>query len=221
MKWNRLMASVGIASIILAGCGTAEKSASNNRSKEHSQSKQTANADQQDTSAKPEEKRDDTQQQNSMVRLMETNLQYELNGAKKENTAFLKKSGNNSYSLYVLPEYELSSEEPNRDILFLKSDDSIFMRIETLSPDFDSKMVKENMKSELASINPDVKEVQPPAEGLFQNAIGLETSKDNDVVTSYLINNKDLKVKLSIYTKKDADHKDAFTEMAKTMAAEQ
>ena len=34
--------------------------------------------------------------------------------------------------MYVLPGYKLTSEEPGRDSLYSESDDSVFMRIETV-----------------------------------------------------------------------------------------
>ncbi|PAK74401.1 hypothetical protein, partial [Micrococcus luteus] len=69
-----------------------------------------------------------------------------------EETAVLEKSDNQNYSMYVLPSYELTAEEPNKDVLYLTDNDQVFMRIELLPEDTDWEMAEENAKSQLTAV---------------------------------------------------------------------
>ncbi|WML49438.1 hypothetical protein RCG23_05330 [Neobacillus sp. PS3-34] len=214
-KWNRVLAAIVIMTIILSGCGTAEKTIVHING-----SKKQAPAGQAEKKKADNNHDANKRQPETAIRLLEQNIQYKMNGQEMEITAFLKHSDNEGYSIYVLPEYELTAEEPNRDILFLKKDDSIFMRIEAMPADADKQVIKDTMLGELSAVSTDVKELQLPNDELFTNGIGLEASKNEDTIISYYINTNDLKVKLTMHTKINADHRDAFLQMAKTIMKE-
>lgn|GEM_PF-3577255 len=57
--------------------------------------------------------------------------------------------GNLGYYLYTLPNFELVSEEPNKDLLFFTNDPEFFVRIEALDSATDLAQVKENATEEL------------------------------------------------------------------------
>ncbi len=95
------------------------------------------------------------------VRLLEQNLTYQMNGQEKEETAFLKESDNQDFSLYVLPGYELTGEEPQKDVLYLKEKDTLFMRIELLPADADLNVEIETAKSQLESVSSEIKNAKP------------------------------------------------------------
>jgi hypothetical protein len=132
----------------------------------------------------------------------------------------LKYNDNQHYSMYVLPEYELTAEEPNKDVLFWSNDDSVFMRIELLPADIDWSMMEENTKAQLTAVGPEVKDAEIPDDPFFENAWGMETKSGTETVTAYLIKNEKQPLKLTLFTKDNADHKDAFLEMGKTINKE-
>ncbi|MDP4171332.1 MAG: hypothetical protein Q8906_12035, partial [Bacillota bacterium] len=144
IRWNRLLTGVGITAIILSGCGTAQNAEQQKNGSTQPQTEVAKTKDKKTETVHSNVSKDGSVNPNSKnnkivaskqqtVRLLEQKISYNQNGTKKEETAFLKHSNNDAYSLYVLPEYELSAEEPNRDIIALKSNGTIFMRIETLS----------------------------------------------------------------------------------------
>ncbi|MFP3508065.1 hypothetical protein SB775_00095 [Peribacillus sp. SIMBA_075] len=150
---------------------------------------------------------------NNKVRLMEQNLQYTSNGKEIEKTAFLKRSDNQPFSLYVLQQFKLSAEEPGKDIIFLTEDDSIYMRIELLTADVNWDEVEENVHTQLKSHS---KTIRDPALDI-ENGAGFEVESGDDVITSILLKDEKAPVRLTIFTKKDMDFRDAFLEMAKTL----
>ena len=48
----------------------------------------------------------------------EIKITYSYNGESKKKLPIWTKSDNQTFGLYVLPTYELSAEEPNKDILY-------------------------------------------------------------------------------------------------------
>ncbi|MFT9599470.1 hypothetical protein [Mesobacillus sp.] len=213
-KLAKSFAIIGLSALIIAGCGSPEESESTNK---------TPAAQPAAAPEKNEEDQKTTDQdkgnEEGLIRIMEQNIAYTVNGEQKEETAFLKYNDNQNYSMYVLPEYELSAEEPNKDVLMWSKDDSVFMRIELLPADAEWALVEENSKAQLAAVGPEVKEAQTPEDPFFNNAWSMETKSGSDIVTTYLIKNQEQPLKLTLFTK-DADHRNAFLEMAKTIMKE-
>ena len=214
-KYVKPFLIIGLSSIIIAGCGSQEES----KSADKAPAAQPAAAP---------EKNDDNQNEadqekgneEGLIRIMEQNIAYTVDGEQKEQTAFLKHNDNQNYSMYVLPEYELSAEEPNKDVLMWTEDDSVFMRIELLPNDAEWSLVEENSKAQLAAVGPEVKEAQTPEDPFFSNAWAMETQSGSDIVTTYLIKDDEQPLKLTLFTKDGADHRSAFLEMAKTIMKE-
>lgn len=154
------------------------------------------------------------------IRILEQNLIYKEKGIEKKETAFLKYSDNQDFSIYVLPDFELSAEEPYKDILYLHENGSIFMRIELLPNDVDWNLVKEETNSQLMAVSSDIRTQTAPEDDFFKDVTILEASNEKDVVTSYLINNEDLQMKLTMFTTKEEDYRDVFLQMAKTIMKE-
>ncbi|ESU32810.1 hypothetical protein G3A_09450 [Bacillus sp. 17376] len=214
-KLAKSFAVIGLSALIIAGCGSPEESES------------TGKAPAAQPAAAPEknegdQKTSDQEKDNEegIIRIMEQNIAYTENGEQKEETAFLKYNDNQNYSMYVLPEYELSAEEPNKDVLMWTEDDSVFMRIELLPADAEWALVEENSKAQLAAVGPEVTKTQTPEDPFFNNAWAMETNSGSDIVTTYLIKNQEQPLKLTLFTKEDADHRNAFLEMAKTIMKE-
>ncbi|WP_442599291.1 hypothetical protein [Neobacillus sp. D3-1R] len=154
------------------------------------------------------------------IRILEQNLVYQKNGQEEKDTAFLKYSDNQNYSIYVLPDFELAAEEPYKDILYVSKNDSIFMRIELLPDDVDWNLVKEETSSQLKAVSQTIKTQTPVDDEFFKDTIILEAANEEDIVTSYLVNNEDLQMKLTIFNKKQEDYRDALLQMAKTIMKE-
>ena len=211
-KFVKPLVVIGLSSFIIAGCGSQEES----KSTDKAPAAQPAAAPE-----RSEENQKTTEQQKGndegLVRIMEQNIIYTVDGEEKEETAFLKYNDNQNYSMYVLPEYELTAEEPNKDVLMFSEDDSIFMRIELLPNDAEWALVEENSKAQLAAVGPEVKEAQVPEDPFFSDAWAMETQSGSDIVTTYLIKDEEQRLKLTLFTKEDADHRSAFLEMAKTI----
>ncbi|WP_350301884.1 hypothetical protein [Peribacillus frigoritolerans] len=199
-RWIRYIGCVTFAAFLLTGCGTTTDE----------------NADEPQEGSVKEGNESNTSQgdnRNNKVRLMEQNLQYSINGEAKEKTAFLKKSDNQPFSLYVLQQFRLSAEEPGKDIVFLTEDDSIYMRIELLKTDVNWDEVEKNVQSQLESISETIRD--PSLD--IESGTGFEVESGDDVITSILLKDEKAPVRLTMFTKKDRDYRDAFLEMAKTL----
>ncbi|PLT28942.1 hypothetical protein [Peribacillus deserti] len=214
LKFSKILLGTGILALSLAGCGTAEQESSAPKKETAEHKDHNAGKPSQDTKKNPATEPASSEKQNTM-RVMEQNLQYKMNGADKQETAFLKNSDNQHFSMYVLPGYELSAEEPGKDIVFLKDQDSVYMRIELLSnPVWQEE--EEMAKAQLMAVSD---KISTPALPNFdvKNAAAFEASNDEENVTVVIIKDTNNPVKLTMFTNKDQDHRSAMLEMAKTI----
>jgi hypothetical protein len=159
------------------------------------------------------------QHPNRLVRILEQDLSFKINNDSQQDTAFLKYNDNQNYSMYVLPDYELIVEEPTKDLLYFANNKAISMRIELLSDDVDWNLVKRSTYSELTSLykaNP----IETDLMDYTHESAIQEVHNGDDIVTAYFINKSDLKLKLTMNTKIQEDHRDAFFQMAKTIMKE-
>ncbi|MFS0782506.1 hypothetical protein [Bacillus sp. 1P06AnD] len=143
-------------------------------------------------------------------------LTYQSGGQSKTEAAKLMKSSNQNYSMYVLPNFELTGEEPGKDVLYLKDNDNVSMRIQLLDkPDW--AQMEQNVPTELEDTN---KTITHPQESDLQlpNATVYEASNGTDVVTIYLVKDSQKPMKLTLFTKADNDVRSAFISMAKTIS---
>ncbi|MFE5427842.1 hypothetical protein [Peribacillus simplex] len=203
-SWTRYIGCVTFAAFLLSGCGTTTEENADEPQEDSVKEGNEGNTSQGDNH---------NNRSDNKVRLMEQNLQYTINGEAKEKTAFLKKSDNQPFSLYVLQQFRLSAEEPGKDIVFLTEDDSIYMRIELLKADVNWDEVEKNVQAQLKSISETISDPSLDVEG----GTGFEVESGDDVITSILLKDEKSPVRLTIFTKKDRDYRDAFLEMAKTL----
>jgi hypothetical protein len=175
----------------------------------------------QSTEKETEEKGlNDNQNSTSLVRVLEQNLSFKINNDMQQETAFLKYNDNQNFSMYVLPDYQLEAAEPTKDRLYFADNDAISMRIEFLSDDVDWKLLKESTNDQLYSVYK-VIPIETSLESVYLKDSAIhEVYKGNEIVTTYFINHPDMKLKLTMNTKKDEDHRDAFFQMAKTIVKE-
>lgn len=206
-KWTQYLGGATMAALLLSGCGTTTDDKTAEPQEDTVKEENTAGSTNGAT---------DSSEGTKKVRLMEQNLQYTSNGEAKEETAFLKNSDNQPFILYVLQQFELTAEEPGKDVLFLTDDDSVSMRIELLTGDVKWDEVEENVQTQLKSIS---EKIEDPALNI-DNGSGYEVVNGDDVVTSVLLKDEKSPVRLTMFTKKDKDYRDAFLEMAKTIMKE-
>ncbi|MFJ8257052.1 hypothetical protein ACIQ4Z_07155 [Peribacillus asahii] len=218
-KWTSILSGVAVATLVLTGCGTADKEEVKEPTNEEVNEKQNGSSQTEETNENQNgssENEETNEEQSNEVRVMETNLKYTLNKESKEETAFLKTSDNQPFNMYVLPEFELSSEEPGKDLVFLSENDAISMRIELLPEGTDLVETEKYMKTFLSSISESISDPKLQIE----NGVGYEVvTPDNEVVTSVLLKNEKAPVLLTMFTTKEADYRGAFLEMAKTILA--
>jgi hypothetical protein len=162
----------------------------------------------------------DTRNLIPLVRILEQNLSYKVNNDIHQQTAFLKYNDNQYYSMYVLPDYDLIVEEPAKDILYFAENKSIYMRIELLSDDVNWNLLKKSTYAELTSSYKTNSVETSLADRFFEDSVMHEVHNGDDIVTTYFINDSDIKLKLTMNTKIKEDHRDAFFQMAKTIIKE-
>ncbi|WP_409291981.1 hypothetical protein [Peribacillus sp. SCS-37] len=241
IKYGKMIAA-GVLSLGLAGCGTSSQSGTEEKPKEEKteeaasngtgaetevkeeakkeevkeDTKQKQQAKEPETNQKPEQPSKDSSAGNTM-RVMEQSLKFTVNGKVNQSTGFLKNSSNQKYSMYVLQVFQLTAEEPNKDIVFLKKDDSISMRIELLPVDANWEEQEGMAKAQLMSVSESIS--SPSLPGLDrQNTIAMEAAGGDEVVTALLIKDKETPVKITMFTKKGQDYRSPMLEMAKTIS---
>ncbi|EIJ81702.1 hypothetical protein PB1_02135 [Bacillus methanolicus PB1] len=219
-QYKKILFAMFFLTLALTGCGTATSSKNSAKGDSNAQQPAAEELGQNNNSSNTENETNKKATENGVVRIPEQNIQYKINGETKEETAFLKYNNTKDYSIYVLPEYELTAEEPFKDVLYLTDNQEIFMRIELIPKDQDWNTITVATKAQLQAINDNVKTLQAPEDPLFEKSTVMEASNNSETVTAYLINNLDFPLKLTMYTKDDADHRDAFLQMAKTIMKE-
>ncbi|WP_394232704.1 hypothetical protein [Niallia oryzisoli] len=228
---------IGVLSLLLSACGTSgSENTTDTANNSEPAKEQDMQVETNDNHIEKDDKTNEPSQKNELEQNKseagnnnngitedqlpnDQKLVYTLNGEEKEETAVFTNSENQDFSIYILPAYELTAEEPYKDSLFLKENDHVFMRIELLSPNTDITSLKENTTAQLKVVNEDVKNIAPPADDMLKDATVLEASKDGEIVTAYLIKQEEAIVKLTLFTTEQSDHRDALLQMAKTIKA--
>lgn len=210
-KWILIF---GLLGLILTGCGTTKVTDETNNGSS------VSNNEEQNNQGKEEQTTEENNAENE-ARPNELQIEYQVNGMTKQDTASLQESDNQHYSMYVLPAFELTPEEPNKDVVFLSDNGQTFMRVELVPADVDWSFLTENTKALLEAVNSDVQTLEAPNEEFYKEAVVMEATNNNDVVTAYLIKNSTQPLKLTIFTHKDMDYRDAFLNMAKTIRKNQ
>ena len=232
LKKSNFFILIGILILLLTACGTSnnqEIPAENDKNTE-----QTSDTNDQpdaleieegnnsEASPVPNEQTTNKEKAESKTRTSEQPISYTLNGETKKEAAQLTKSDNQNFSIYVLPRFELTAEEPYKDLLFVSENDSNSMRIEILPADTDVESLKANTMAQLQVVNETVQIIDPPNDEMLQDAIIMEASNNNgEIVTAYLINQKESIIKLTLFTKEQTDYRDSFIQMAKTIQIEE
>lgn len=138
------------------------------------------------------------------------------NRAETEGT--LTASDEQAYGMYVLPGYELTSEEPGKDSLYLSEDSSTFMRVETFDPaTLDFAGAKASLIESLEATSNGAELTEGTLEGDFTNSVMYTAPSDFGEVTGIVFEKDNFVVRLTIYDSADATAD--FIEMGKTVQA--
>ncbi|HEY4552294.1 MAG TPA: hypothetical protein VIG80_03805 [Bacillaceae bacterium] len=223
MQWTKWLSIALISVLLLAACGTSGKD--NTNGSENSQPKENNTGEtgktektQKEEPAASEKQPGNEKEDTEKIRLMEQNLSYKAGGEAKEETAFLKESDNQDYSMYVLPNYVLTGEEPNKDVLYYKEEDSHFMRIELLPSEISLEEAVTTAKEQLEAVDSKVEKGSAPEGHTWLSEAEIYTAQNGkDRVTAYLVKKEDWLLKLTVFTKLEDSHEDAFVKMAETI----
>lgn len=234
---KKLLLTISLLSLLLiAGCGssaTNDQDKPNNDTSNQSENSESSNPskDSDNGSSKSNEQTDEntnfnTEQNNEEPADDHTDqtapnvdqpLTYTLSGKSITETAKLVNSDNQEFSMNVLPKFELTGEEPRKDLLYKKDANQVSMRIELLSTeDTNWSQLEENIPTELSSVSNNI--TQPTDASLqIDQATVYEATNGTDIVTIYLIKNDKKPMKLTIFSTVTEDYRTAFVEMAKTI----
>jgi|GEM_PF-1212259 len=139
-----------------------------------------------------------------------------------EPVGTLTQSDGQNYELYVQDGYELTSEEPSKDVLYVADNMGVFMRVETFPLDeADYDFVADTMKQTLAAVNPD----QEPVElTYFDHVAAIQSTAFNvpsseGTVTGIVYELENLIVRLTIFDDSTVNATEDFIAMSKTIQA--
>lgn len=230
MKFKWTLLSVLLASAMFLTACASDEGETTTEEKENQTEQQPADQTEEpaEDDAEPEtteEPVEDDSTDAPALRDDEASLTYTLNGEQKNETAYLTESDEQNYSMYKLDGFELTGEEPNKDALYSVEDDSVFMRIETISTDdADYEIILKNMMETMAAISIEENPVRitdeqklPTGEGIT-NAVGYEVPKEIGTISGYVFERNGLIVRLTIFDRTTANLTDAFLKMGETVA---
>ncbi|KMY49271.1 hypothetical protein [Peribacillus loiseleuriae] len=245
-KWKLVLAGLTVSAFVLSGCGTGNNddnakepklentdvsteitgnTSDTNENSSEANKDSTVNTDSTDnadpstdepTKVDGATETSTTEDKGETVRIPEQPLKFKVNGKEKEETAFLKKSDNQPFSLYVLPEFELTAEEPNKDVLYLTEQDEVYMRIEHFPTNVNWDEIEANVKTQLNAISETVTSIDASQYSL-DHAVVYEAVNGDDIVTSVLFQDEKNQSRITIFTNKDHDYRDAFIQMGKSI----
>lgn len=142
----------------------------------------------------------------------------------KELEGTATESDSNNYSITVLEGYELTAEEPNKDLLFNQENDLQSMRIETFSPEeITLEEIQENIMASLQASNESstVTEITDdnmiPTHDSIQNVSAHQIDTTDGKVSGYVFERDGLLVKLTVFDTAATPALEKFVQMAETI----
>lgn len=135
-------------------------------------------------------------------------------------------SDNQNFAITVVAGFELTGEEPNKDLLFNKENDAQSMRIETFKEaevnvtDVTNNLV-ETLKAsnEQAEVIQITDENQLPFNEFIEEANGFQIDTPDGKVSGYTFIKDGMVVKLTVFNTVDAPALELFVEMAETISS--
>jgi len=238
INWKHATLSAA-AILLLAACGTAEEEADNsgemqmeqeettvkNQESDHAETGKGTETDKEAPEESTpdevgtEDQQDATEQEDE--RGPERELTYQSGGSKQAGQAKLTESDEMNYSIYVMDGYQLTSEEPNKDVLYWNEDEQIFMRIETFGSDADYTMLTEQMIGSLEYDGGEAADVS--GEYSLAKSSGIEElvirqlEAGEGITTGAVFMRDGMTVRLTVFDKPEADQTDALLAMGATI----
>ena len=217
MRRHFIILFVFVLSVFSAACGTKPDSSdeNSNAGKAEEESREE-HQDKTDDQAK--EKSPDDQVsgggEDTMIRIMEQNIQFDLYGEQIERTAFLQES--TDYSFYVLEGFSFKLESPNTFQVFFEEDHEQFMRISSY-PETEMSALDQQAKEQVQSFNEEnVQEfVLPEDSSLPDETTGYQTSDAHLEAASLIIPHNNKLYFVEIQSTKDFGN--AFYKMIETI----
>lgn len=204
MKKIYTLLSILLLTVILTACGT-----STTTEKQDSNTQETENTEVTTSPEVTENSEVDTTQAASPEK--------ELEGTATE-------SDSNNYSITVSEGYELTAEEPNKDLLFNQENDLQSMRIETFSPEeITLEEIQENIMASLQASNESstVTEITDdnmiPTHDSIKNVSALQIDTTDGKVSGYVFERDGLLVKLTVFDTAATPALEKFVQMAETI----
>lgn len=214
-KWKLVYAAVATA-LLLSACGTAKTGS------ENPDGNTSGAAGLEDT--EKDIVSDDNSNETEGNRPDSIVLNYKEGTTDKSAEAILTASDEQDYSIYVLPQYKLTSEEPGKDVLYLDKDGSIFMRIETMSFDEDTytnavENIQATLEASSDGVTPDVitESSSLPTGNDISDVQAFKVQTDTTAVTGIVFERGGLIVKLTIFDTAEENHSEQFLRMGETI----
>lgn len=226
-----LAASVLALGGLMAACGSDESTeetngtaTSNTEQSETTTSEETATEE--STEEATEETTEETTEEAPEEESSEEEPAEESTEAEEENPAATEGtptvSDSQSYQIHLLSGYELTAEEPNKDVIYSTENDELFMRVETFKPEeADFAFADDSIQQTVKASNETAEMTELPAfeEAGFKNSAVYEIPTENGKVTGAVFETEGLIVKLTIFDLTDAGVTEEFLNMGKTITA--
>lgn len=206
MKKMYTLLSILLLTVLLAACGTSTTT------EEQDNPQETVSEDTEQTTSPEESENIETDTAQS-----DTSPEPSLEGT-------ITESDSQNYSITVVEGYELTGEEPNKDLLFNQDNDLQSMRIETFSADeatiedIQANVVPTLQASNESATVTDIKEENLiPTNDSIDNTSAHQIDTPDGKVSAYVFEREGLIVKLTVFDTTDSPALETFVQMAETI----
>lgn len=148
----------------------------------------------------------------------------ETDGSATLADAVETESDEQPFKMQVLPTYELTSEEPGRDILYLKEQEDKYMVIKTMqASETDLDKAVENMTETLAATSADASpvaltdEAQLPTSKELEKVQAYRVASAEGPITAMIFQKGELIVQVMMYDNNDESYYEEYLKMAETI----
>lgn len=238
MKNKKLLYTALSASLLLAACGT-DTSEEDNDKPTIENTDQTADTDTEETESTDGESggaegtdttdenatsEDEVTEEDSTSDSDSEAGSSETDGSATLADAVETESDEQPFKMQVLPTYELTSEEPGRDILYLKEQEDKYMVIKTMqASETDLDKAVENMTETLAATSADASPVeltddaQLPTSKELEKVQAYRVTSAEGPITAMIFQKGELIVQVMMYDNNDESYYEEYLKMAETI----
>lgn len=214
-KWNLIFASAAIA-LLLSACGTDES----NVNPEDTTNGSIEAVDEVDKDTAVET--DDDSAEEPVIDDKEANAEDDV-----LQDAVQTESDTQDYTISVLPNFTLTSEEPGKDSLLANENEAVFMRIETASKEEDTyDYFADNLIAILEASSGGVSPTEvtetasiPSGEGI-KNAKVFSVQSESGPVTGIVFERDDIVVRLTIFDSPKEEYFNQYLQMGQTIVGQ-